>query len=110
MPKPDPEAALREWAMKLGYLSDPRSRNISLACRAGAEEIADLKTWVIAFGAMWVQKHAKEWGLPDGTLFGAHYDILERCGARMDDFTRYERPMVEGGVGCVGHAPAGERG
>lgn len=48
----------------------------------------DLRTSVISFGAPWAVKHAMDFGLPRGTLYAVHYDILARAGARMDDFTR----------------------
>ena len=49
-------------------------------------ENADLKTTVIAFCAPWAVEYAKDHGL-DG-LHPTHYDILEKCGARMVDFDR----------------------
>lgn len=51
-------------------------------------EIADLKTWLIAFGAPSAARIASACGLPDGHLLPHHYDTLARCGARMDSFTR----------------------
>ena len=51
-------------------------------------EIEDLKSSVIAFCAPWAVQYAKDWGLPDGHLDATHYDLLERCGGRMDAFTR----------------------
>jgi hypothetical protein len=51
-------------------------------------ENADLRALVIAFGAPWVVTYARERGLPEGHLYPTHYDILARCGARMDNFTR----------------------
>ena len=53
-------------------------------------EIADLKELVVAFCGPWAAQFAKEWGLPKNHLHPTHYDILARCGARMDDFTRAE--------------------
>lgn len=52
------------------------------------DENADLKTSVVAFGAVHAVAYAKQWGLPDGHLHPHHYDILEKAGARMVDFTR----------------------
>lgn len=55
-------------------------------------EIEDLKGWVIAFGAPWAVSYAQQYHLPGNSLHPDHYDILARCGARMDSFTRGERP------------------
>ena len=49
-------------------------------------ENADLKTSVIAFLAPWAVEYQADFGL-DG-LHPTHYDILEKCGARMVDFDR----------------------
>jgi hypothetical protein len=57
-----------------------------------AREIADLKQSVIAFAAPWAGRWAREHGLRDGHLHPTHYDLLARCGARMDDFVRAEIP------------------
>jgi len=54
------------------------------------DEISDLKTSVIAFGATWIIQYAENMGL-DG-LHPEHYDILKSCGARMDSFKRAELP------------------
>ena len=53
-------------------------------------EIADLKVSVVAFGAPSVVQWARDMGLPVKHLFPEHYDLLARCGARMDDFVRGE--------------------
>ena len=53
------------------------------------EENEDLRSSVVAFCAPWAVTYAREHGLPDGHLFANHYDILERAGARMVDFTRH---------------------
>jgi hypothetical protein len=53
-----------------------------------AAENADLKISVIAFGAPWAVQWARDFGMPDGYLHPEHYDLLAKCGARMDDFTR----------------------
>ncbi len=50
--------------------------------------VAELKDWVIAFGGPWAAQYAREFDLPDGHLHPRHFDILKRCGARMDDFVR----------------------
>lgn len=71
----------------------------TLYLRADAPEIADLraevaelKAQVIAFSAPWASRWAEMFGLPEGHLHPQHYDLLARCGARMDDFTRAELP------------------
>ena len=51
-------------------------------------ENADLKNSVIAFCGPWAVQHARERGLPCGTLYALHYDILANAGARMADFKR----------------------
>ena len=51
-------------------------------------EIADLKTSVVAFGAVWAVQYARDYGLPDNHLHPTHYDILLKAGARMDQFVR----------------------
>lgn len=53
-------------------------------------ENADLKEAVIAFAVPWAVQWGKEHGLPAGHLHADHYDLLERCGARMVSFTRSE--------------------
>lgn len=55
---------------------------------AQAREIEGLKQDVIAFCGPWGTTYAREFGLPKDHLHPTHYDILERCGARMVDFTR----------------------
>lgn len=52
---------------------------------------AELKEWVIAFGAPWAGQYARDRGLPDGHLHPTHFDILKRCGAQMDDFVRADQ-------------------
>jgi len=49
-----------------------------------------LKDSVIAFLAPHAVQYAKDHGL-DG-LHPAHYDLLKKCGARMDDCKRAEIP------------------
>jgi hypothetical protein len=68
----------------------PPSEPGDLANRVAALEaqVADLKQSVIAFCAPWAAEYAQNFGLPSGSLHPTHYDILERCGARMDNFTR----------------------
>jgi hypothetical protein len=52
------------------------------------KEVTDLKNVAISFCGPWAATYAKRFGLPDGHIHPAHYDILEHCGARMNDFTR----------------------
>ena len=59
-------------------------------------ENAELKAAVIAFGAPRMAEHGRNLGLPDGHLAAEHYDLLQRCGARMDDFVRgEEQPQAQ---------------
>jgi hypothetical protein len=67
------------------------------ALAARDAEIADLKTSVIAFCGPWAAKYAEDFGLPDGHLHPTHYDILAKCGARMDNFTRADMLAARGG-------------
>ena len=53
---------------------------------------AELKASVIAFAAPHAVRHADSMGLPAGTLHPGHYDLLKRCGARMDNFKRANLP------------------
>ncbi len=56
------------------------------------DEVADLKMSVVAFGAIHAVNWAKDGGYPKGSLHPDHYDLLERCGARMVAFTRISLP------------------
>lgn len=60
-------------------------------------ENANLKQSVITFCAPHAVRYAKEFGLADGELHPVHYDILAKCGGRMDDFTRADRLSATGG-------------
>ncbi len=51
-------------------------------------ENADLKTSVIAFAGPAAVRYAADFEMPEGHLAAHHYDLLEKCGARMTDFTR----------------------
>ncbi|MBK3745827.1 hypothetical protein G3A39_42475 [Paraburkholderia aspalathi] len=51
-------------------------------------EIADLKSSVVTFCALWAAQYARDLGLPDGHLPATYYDILKDAGARMDSFVR----------------------
>lgn len=75
---------LRDALSEMADLADAQAQEIA---RLKAEN-ADLKTSVVAFGAVHAVTYAKQWGLPDGHLHPHHYDILEKAGARMVDFTR----------------------
>lgn len=55
--------------------------------RAEAER-EELCRLVVAFAGPHAARYAEEFGLAPGELHPRHYDILERCGARMDDFRR----------------------
>jgi len=59
------------------------------------EEIADLKSSVIAFGAPWAGQYARDFGFPPNHLHATHYDILEKAGARMDSFVRHDPQALE---------------
>lgn len=70
---------------------DKPHRLVFDACReieALRGEVADLKASVIAFAGPAAAELAKAHGFPDGHLHPQHYDLLERCGARMDSFAR----------------------
>lgn len=58
------------------------------ALLAAQSDLADLQSSVIAFAAPWAAEYARMHDLPPGHLLPDHYDLLESCGARMDDFTR----------------------
>jgi hypothetical protein len=53
-------------------------------------ENEDLRTSVIAFCGPHAATYARDHELPAGHLFAAHYDLLAKAGARMDDFVRSE--------------------
>ena len=69
-------------------LIDWLSAAYGVGVRSRDARIAMLEQDVIAFCAPWAVRYARDHGLPDGHLHPTHYDILERAGARMDDFTR----------------------
>lgn len=63
------------------------------ACiREMVAELEEARTNVRAFAAPWAVTFARERSYPDRALHFAHYDILAKAGARMDDFTRYLPP------------------
>lgn len=79
--------------------TDPLKLNVTqllteaAACiREMVEELADARRSVCAFGAPWAVEYARNMGFPDGTLHATHYDILEKAGARMVEFTRHIPP------------------
>ncbi|MDX3926777.1 MAG: hypothetical protein QHC90_13360 [Shinella sp.] len=72
-----------------GHISVALASHTSALAERDAE-IADLKESVIALCGPWASAYAKERGLPEGHLHPTHFDLLEKCGARMDDFTRAE--------------------
>jgi hypothetical protein len=55
-----------------------------------------LRAEVVTFGVLWAVPYAESRGLPRGHLFPDHYDMLAKCGARMDDFTRAITPDAGG--------------
>jgi hypothetical protein len=67
-----------------------RLDNVGRTAIRAAEEIEELRACVIAFGAPWAANYAADFGFPPGRLHPTHYDILARCGARMNDFVRGE--------------------
>ena len=62
-------------------------------------EVVDLKSSVVAFCGPHAAKFARDFGLPPGHLHATHYDILERAGARLSDFTRWEDLASTSGEG-----------
>lgn len=58
------------------------------AIRELRAENARLKSEVVAFCGPWAAQYARETGLEPGHLHPTHYDILEKAGARMANFTR----------------------
>lgn len=82
------QQAMRQWNRR----AEAIPRDVALDPRDA--EIAELKQDVIAFCAPWATQYAQGIGLPRLHLHPTHYDILQRCGARMDDFTRADIPNV----------------
>lgn len=62
------------------------------------KERDEARAQVIAFGGPHAVRYAEEFGLAAGELHPVHYDILERCGARMDDFRRAALASARGEV------------
>ena len=87
----------------LGFLDAPSALKAARAAHADratllraldamAEENAELKQCVIAFCGPHAARYGEELGLGKDTLHPQHYDLLERCGARLVDFKRGELP------------------
>lgn len=87
---PEQEARIRDAVQRctLGAISVSDLTSLLAEVDRLREENADLKSDVIAFCAPWAVTYARDRGLPEGHLASGHYDILERCGARMVDFVR----------------------
>jgi len=79
-------------AEELGY-----ERGLADGRASQAQQIAALRSDVIAFCGPWAVQCARDHDLPDGHLHPTHYDILEKCGARMDSFTRAALSQQEKG-------------
>jgi hypothetical protein len=73
-------------------MADFETHPIGTGARLAAleAEVADLKASVIAFAGPAAAEWAHDRGLPSGHLHPLHFDLLQRCGARMDSFTRHE--------------------
>lgn len=84
----------REGAIRRMHALMDRIEDDAATITALQAEVADWKQTAIAFGAPYMVQYAEAHGLPKNHLYDVHYDILERAGARMDDFTRaaLERP------------------
>jgi len=85
---------LRAKAYRLRIRPAPNPEAVQLLTEA-ASEIERLRGAlekahqnVVAFCAPWAVRYAQDHGFPRDHLHPAHYDILEKAGARMDDFTR----------------------
>ena len=82
-----PQEAVEIWARRW-HETCARAAATEAERDALKAEVADLKLDVIAFCGPWAANYARGLGLPDGHLHPTHYDMLARCGARMDDFVR----------------------
>lgn len=84
-----PETELAKAIQRFIAAANPATiLDLIASARRDAEEIERLKSDVCAFAAPWAVTYARDMGLPEGHLHPSHYDLLERCGARMVDFTR----------------------
>ena len=54
------------------------------------DEREDLRSAVIALCRPWAVTYSKMMGFPQHHIAAGHYDLLAKCGARMDDFVRHE--------------------
>ena len=91
MPKPDLEKVARALADRRGSKVVQRAHRLDAIAAIAAMESAEndaLRADVIAFCGPWAGQWAKDRDLPKGALHPVHYDILERAGARMADFTK----------------------
>lgn len=59
-----------------------------------AEEIKRLRAELISFCLLWATQYARDYKLPDRHFHPAHYDVLVRCGARVDDFIRADEATL----------------
>ena len=92
------DASTDQWAIRRGFLhsfyyhtlSGVRLSRTHVPEAEGRDELADLKRAVIAFAGPAAAQWAKDNELPANHLHPEHYDLLKRCGARMDDFIRGE--------------------
>lgn len=72
------------------FETPPIQREAAVEIERLRAEVADLRVSVVAFCSIHAVEHAKAHGLPKNHIFARHWDILERAGARMDDFKRWE--------------------
>ena len=74
---------LDEQAVKADY------RDALAAIRELREAINQLHGDVCAFATPWACFYARSHHLPPRHLHWVHYDVLAKCGARMDEFIRF---------------------
>ena len=79
--------ALRRHVMEEAGLA-PVILALLNALREQGERLAEARGNVCAFLAPWAVSYARDHGYAKGELHPVHYDILEKAGARMTDFTR----------------------
>lgn len=72
------------------FIAAAREAVLALLDRIEAleRERDELRMDVIAFAGPWAAEYGKMNGLGKDTLHPQHYDLLEKCGARMVEFTR----------------------
>lgn len=63
---------------------------IGKCMRSAVVEIEELRGWVVTFGAPWASSYGEGHYGSSRHLHPDHFDILKRCGARMDDFVRMD--------------------